>query len=30
LAFYAEENGFKAEIITEGEHYDYLAKLTIA
>lgn len=30
LAFYAEENGFKAEIISEGEHYDYLAKLTIA
>ena len=29
LAFYAEECGFKAELIAEGEHYDYLAKLTI-
>lgn len=28
LASYAEDNGFKAEIIAEGEHYDYLAKLT--
>jgi SAM-dependent methyltransferase len=28
LAFYAEENGFKAELLAEGEHYDYLAKLT--
>lgn len=30
LAYYAEENGFKAEILMEGEHYDYLARLTLA
>ena len=30
LAFYAEENGFNAEIIAQGDHYDYLAKLTCA
>ena len=30
LAFYAEENGFKAELAAEGEHYDYLARLTLA
>lgn len=24
----AEENGFKAELIAEGEHYDYLARIT--
>ncbi len=29
LAYYAEENGFKAELIAHGPHYDYLAKLTI-
>ena len=29
LAYYAEENGFKAEILAEGEHYDYLAGLTL-
>ena len=29
LAFYAEENGFCAEMVAEGEHYDYLAKLTL-
>lgn len=29
LAFYAEENGFAAEIVAEGGHYDYLAKLYI-
>ena len=29
LAFYAEENAFCAELVAEGEHYDYLAKLTI-
>lgn len=29
LAFYAEENGFSAELIAEGEHYDYLAKLYV-
>lgn len=28
LAYYASQNGFKAELITQGEHYDYLAKLT--
>ena len=27
LAFYAEENGFSAELVAEGEHYDYLAAL---
>ena len=30
LAFYAEENGFTAELVCEGEHYDYLAKLKCA
>ena len=29
LSFYAAENGFKAELVKEGEHYDYLACLTI-
>lgn len=28
LQMYAEENGFKAEIILEGDHYDYLARIT--
>lgn len=28
LSCYAEENGFKAELVYEGEHYDYLARLT--
>lgn len=28
LAFYADESGFDAELLAEGEHYDYLAKLT--
>lgn len=28
LAFYAEESGFDAELLAEGEHYEYLAKLT--
>ena len=28
LAFYAEENGFYAELVAEGEHYDYLARLS--
>ncbi len=28
LAYYAERNGFKAELIESGEHYDYLARLT--
>lgn len=30
LAYYAEENGFKAEVLFEGGHYDYLAGLTLA
>lgn len=29
LAYHAEENGFKAELIEEGEHFDYLAKLSL-
>ena len=29
LSYYAEQNGFKAEMIAEGEHYDYLAALSI-
>lgn len=29
LQGYAEENGFEAEMVLEGEHYDYLAKLTL-
>lgn len=29
LAYHAEQNGFKAELITEGEHYDYLARLSV-
>lgn len=28
LAYHAEENGFNAELIEEGEHFDYLARLT--
>lgn len=28
LAYYAEENGFRAEMVANGEHYDYLARLT--
>ncbi len=28
LAYYAEENGFRAEMVAKGEHYDYLARLT--
>ena len=27
LSYYAEQNGFKAELVAEGEHYDYLARL---
>lgn len=30
LSLYASECGFKAELIKEGKHYDYLAKLSIA
>lgn len=29
LSYYAEEAGFDCEFIAEGEHYDYLAKLTL-
>lgn len=29
LAYYAEESGFTCEYLAEGEHYDYLAKLTL-
>lgn len=28
LAYHAQENGFTAELIEQGEHYDYLARLT--
>ena len=28
LSYYASENGFNAEMIYEGEHYDYLARIT--
>ena len=28
LSYYAEQNGFVAEMVEEGEHYDYLAKLS--
>lgn len=27
LAFHAAENGFEAELVMQGEHYDYLARL---
>ena len=27
LSFYAAKNGFRAELVEEGEHYDYLARL---
>lgn len=27
LSYYAEQNGFVAELVAEGEHYDYLARL---
>lgn len=29
LAYYAEENGFDAELVAEGEHYDYLSRLIL-
>ena len=29
LAYYAEEAGFNCDFLAEGEHYDYLAKLTL-
>ena len=28
LSLYAERNGFRAELVAEGKHYDYLARLT--
>ncbi len=28
LSYHARENGFKAELIEEGEHYDYLVRLS--
>lgn len=30
LSLYANEHGFNVEIIKEGKHYDYLAKITLA
>ena len=30
LSLYASEYGFKAELVKEGKHYDYLAKLSLA
>lgn len=30
LSYYAAENGFKAELIENGPHYDYLARLTVS
>lgn len=29
LAYYAEQHGFKAELVCKGEHYDYLTRLSI-
>lgn len=29
MSYYAEESGFRCELVAEGEHYDYLAKLTL-
>ena len=29
LSYYAEESGFRCELVAEGEHYDSLAKLTL-
>lgn len=29
LSYYAAQNGFKTEMVAEGEHYDYLAKLSV-
>ena len=29
LSLYAAENGFQTELVKEGKHYDYLAKLTL-
>ena len=30
LNFYASQYGLKTELVYSGEHYDYLAKLTLA
>lgn len=30
LSYYAAENGFKAELVENGPHYDYLARLTVS
>lgn len=30
LSYYAEQNGFKAELVEQGDHYDYLAKLSLS
>jgi hypothetical protein len=29
LAYHAEENGFRAEVVAEGDHYDFLARLSL-
>lgn len=29
LSYYAEQNGFKVEMAAQGEHYDYLAKISL-
>ena len=29
LSYYAQQYGFKAQVVSQGEHYDYLAKLWI-
>ena len=29
LSYYAAENGFCAELVMEGDHYDYLARLSL-
>ena len=29
LSYYAEQYGFHAELVSQGEHYDYLAALKI-
>ena len=30
LSYYAEENGFTATLVAEGDHYDYLASLMLS
>ncbi len=29
LSYYAKQNGFEAELVAEGAHYDYLARITM-